>query len=511
MPPDETVERIAQGLLRWGRGSRGWSAVENVYAWTRRRQDASDEREDRRTLAFAFAGPARNLWTAFGFNEHRRVSNHGNSIEYSLGKHLGFAVRMERFGSDPQFMTDGGLGPDELLSGIEDAVGYAISAGNSDSALPQIDVTLLPRPGRPWEGPGTRYYNAVSRIWQEPTKAPPWQAGEYEVEDGNVRVLRSTADWCVLSLRLRAPAGGHGWVRLGNMPCLVTHTFEINPGAPWEPTAQAILRCRGLLYPSLAIGPIPGANYGPCVLVANPYLVLSQITHRKWGVNRWGIPGSILYKAPSRPNVLLFSSDAWTWTTGEMSRGRGVELFRELAGQTDSGYWGDGTMVALGPPRRPANMAPEDVRLITDKRDLVDTIERRFTRWRNNLSFEEFVAVHAGIEAEETVDPDEYRRTGERYAYLEAKAFGIVPFAAFPAAVIPARGGEAYARFLEAAGFRGRLMPIELKRDEQAVYLSRRRKPRYDEQQKMRDSYVKYRYAWRVAALVERELAELQV
>jgi hypothetical protein len=490
VPSPAAIAEVTLRLAAWAKTMLPRGTVRDVAGWIRPARPGWSPR-----AAFAFLGPPFALQRAFGFDfEKAPMVNHGDRLGATLARALGL---------DPgRRLETGEIGLYQFLDGLEHMLKHVPALG-LDPDIDTLDATVIPAPGYPWQGPGTRFFSAAGRRWVEPPP-PPWQGPDAEVEDHETgRMVKSpTVDWCQLSPVIEAPTGGWGHARLKGRSVLVTHVFDLAPGTlPGAATAgdvaRAISRCGGLLRPSLAVGPIPATNFGPAVLVADPMLVLRALKP---------------YRRPrTRYPVALYSTDVWTDTVGALQRSKGAHAWQELTGQTDAWYWMNpatgfeitGSLTGSG---------PQDATEIDRTTMLARVLGQRFRRWRPDLGFDRFVAINEAILGEETQRDEATGRFGfttasDRYAYLEAKADGIVPLAAFTAAVLPTRAGSGFARFLKDAGFRGRILPIDLDDEERAVFFPGRGRAREEH----RDDYVRYRYGWRVAALVARMLPAMDM
>ena len=63
---------------------------------------------------------------------------------------------------------------------------------------------------------------------------------------------------------------------------------------------------------------------------------------------------------------------------------------------------------------------------------------------------------------EQTAVYEERSEEKSRYPYLEAKVNGLMPMSSFPMAAQPAQATDGFARFLDATGFEGELLSVEL-------------------------------------------------
>jgi hypothetical protein len=510
-PPPEALADVARRLLAWARVVFPRGTVRDVFAWVRPAREGFGARP-----AFAFHGPALRLEASLGMREDHLVWNRHHRLDITVCHALGIPQRTPHgpHGStpSPRFFDDSDLGVYSLLSSLESAIEDAPSLG-LDPDTDTVDATVLPEPGYPWEGPGTRFFSAARGRWIEATR-PPWETRPLLVRDpgGTEDILRPVADWCMLAPRAEPVHPGHGEIREGGhsrdgligwaladrTPVLVTHTFEIGDaqsGAPpWRETAREIVRCGGLLFPSLAVGQIPAANFGPAVLVADPILVLRDLKpYRRRG--------------RGMPATALFSTDAWTSNTRQVVLSLAAWLHDQLTGRTDAdSFLGNTHLEILGPELEPQG-GPEDARRIVNTRGMLAEVKARHRFWAPGLSLEAFREKAAAVAEAEYADRT-LRTLALRYAYLEAKARTIVPMGAFLACYVPRVEARSFRAFLKAAGFKGAVHLVDLDEAETRVYFPGPRRERLPD---VEQDWIRYRYAWKIAARVQHDYAPREV
>ena len=311
-----------------------------------------------------------------------------------------------------------------------------------------IGVSLIPAPGYPWPAPDG-YYSAKKGRWLDAPR-PDWLLPESVVDESR-HINSPGINLCEL---FREPLGyemGAEVVRYGRKGddfFLVTHAMGTIEGttrygsveglAGWEQNAKKVMECGGLIFPSLAIGPIPATNFGVGVLIADAGVVLKSL---KPNLKRGMSPPSAVY-----------SSDAWSGRTGDFFADTAVAAFEQLHGHSDYMYYTDLNIWPLGAPRAwalagPGSVAEEVYKVSTLKREL----KERFQLWTRDLSPEDTEELMADVSL-----------TKARYGYLEAKVNGLMKLGEFPFAAVPPQQEEGFRRFLDITGFAGELLVVDL-------------------------------------------------
>lgn len=426
---ERALEAQAQFLYAVGKDlfPRGW--VRDAVAWldtapdTRGRLHRGDPPAEPR---FAWVMPPDKL---------ARTLRSEDGFEMPVtGRQVAQAVR--RHGGSPGiFEYEYGMVAGDFLDRVPSAFPkWPADTLDEHGYPPSARMTFVAEPGYPW--PTEQYYSARSGRWLRPTR-PEWLLPDRIV---NTSVDSYGVDLC----RLFKPEHGHELDavlgRYGRKPSdvfMVTHAMgaNVSPQA-WAERTRGVERCGGLLFPSLAVGPIPATNFGPCVLIADVGVVVNSLKpFRSRGVSSL---------------VHVFDTDAWSGRTADFLSDAAVSAFEQLHGHADYVYIFDTNVWSLGPPRE-AFVGPE----VADRLDRAAQLKRelatRFRLWRRDLEPEEIERMQ-----------DTIALTKARYGYLEAKVAGVLPIRAFPVAVAPrGRSGE-FERFLDATGFEGDFLEVEL-------------------------------------------------
>ena len=468
-PIGERESRAAAELLAWARATLGRTAARDVYCW----------RSPGGTLRLAIAGDARGLYRKLGFAEGSRVTNRGRWLDLTIAAALG--VEMEELvergavvGVDPDLTHldhHDRLGPGEFLESIDRAVAFSLGLDEPQ----EVESTVIPDPGHPWDGPGTTYYSAARRSWVTPER-PRWELTGEAAKPGELRRSpRPVADWCALARRSADAPAGAGVSIPGEPPIFVTHTFVLDATWPWREAARGVARCGGLLFPSLAVGPIPASNFGPCSLFADPSIVTRGLSRR----------------GASERDAVLYATDAYTATTARLVGEMAARLYDELTGRTSSDtymFGGEPHLYALGPPADADG--PVGNRVVRTEDGMRKALAARFKVWgaRGPLGPDEF----ARADARSRRGASGLGRSAHEFAYLEAKASTVVPMGAFPLAVVPDFASHDYRWFLRACGHRGDVLVRPCSAAEREAF-------GHAEMPPLRRENIVYNYAWSVA------------
>jgi hypothetical protein len=485
LPADHPLIAAAPKLYAWAKEAFGNRAVRDVLVWS--------PRPDR--LKVAFYGDARSMLGRFGFADGS-LNNRNRWLDRSFAR--AFDVPLDvRWGTnrstgeqvaiiDPDLShEDDEVGPGAILQAVQNMIRDEIPGLDDPSIV--LDVTLLPDVGAPWYGAGTVYYSGREGRWIAGEK-PPWEVTVTARDPDTSRdVARPGADWCALASRVEAVyERSPGFAMAGASVVMVTHAFDMREGRDHDQTHRDIASCGGLLFPSVAVGPIPAANFGPAVLVADPMTVVG-------GLKPYRQRGAPLL-AP------LYTTDAYTQTTREFRGELSARLYDELTGATDEQLFmlgGRPHLYTLGPPVEHEDDGPEGKRLIQTTSQMLTALRRRFKLWSGPMDAKAFARVMAKVQREDLA------RDANEFAYLEGKVHAVMPMTSFVAAWVPDFGLDAYSAFLRGAGFTG---PIHVMATSEAERHSYLRTAGVDA-----DGLPRYNYAWRVAEQVRAKTRGIEI
>jgi hypothetical protein len=378
------------------------------------------------------------------------INNYKHHLEITLQHALGFDAQPVYWKNTNHVVgVQGGCG--QLLSGdstfigevvdaIETVISYALS--ESEDELEYVRVALMPKEGSPWEfdQDETRYYNAKKRRWLA-TPRPNWLI-ETTVRDHETGqdVAAIGADFCQLMPTIYAPPEGAGpWsMRFSSAiepDILVTHSLDFSRrGLEAEDVAGLIEHCGGLLFPSIAVGHLPAASFGPICLLLDPMVVLTGMKPYRSRRGAWPI--------------VTYNTDAWTSTLSGILRDGSHELYEELTGGWSPGWYGPYHFWTLGPPIVTEKGPGAERQLLLTTKRLRTALSRRVKVWHRDLTPEQI---------------DEFQETLEhyRYPYAEAKTNGIVSTDAIVACFYPVRFEEDALTFLGMIDFRGHAIALD--------------------------------------------------
>lgn len=339
------------------------------------------------------------------------------------------------------------------------ALGEAIGTGTGmDEDVGMVHVTLMPSEGEPWDGEGeTHYYNAKKRKWF--VSAPPSWAVEVYLSPSSVEERSETtalgADFCQLMPVLGHE--GHEYLSavVNDQPFIVTHSMDFGHRGRWTKTgeietvtwqvaADYINACGGLIFPSLAVAPIPASSFGLVSLVFDPSLVLQGLKPYA-GKGRWPI--------------VVYTSDVWTETTSVFIGKASVELAAQLTGQWTPNIYRGEHMYILGPLAELGEDSPSEGRPVHDTKKLAGSLKKRGKIWQRGFTKDEIddIVMRSPPEA--------------RYPYLEAKANGVVSINAISGCVCPDFLADDTEAFLRAIGFGGELIVLPVSDEDQPELL----------------------------------------
>jgi hypothetical protein len=269
---------------------------------------------------------------------------------------------------------------------------------------------------------------------------------------------------------MKADPGGSVMVRdpSKNIDFMVTHAFGFSR-FEWRDISEFINRCGGLLFPSLAVSQLPAATIGEVFFVIDPLVVLQGLRPYHSGQDRWP--------------AILYTADAWTETTGTFVTDAAVITYEQLTGQWNPGASKTKHFYILGPIVESSKGDKDGGSRIEDTETLSEVMKHRSDVWDRNLSKREVMRLANS-------------NTVDMYPYLEAKVNGIVCVDAIVACVVPTFMMGEVGKMLDAIGFNGELLPIELTPDEERAF---------DRKTNLGvDLGILYKYSWRVYDAVSR-------
>jgi len=436
-PPTEEMQRLADGLLRW-RGTSELGA-KDVAVWFK----------GPKHVGIAFVGPAlslqRNALREGAFN------NRYYMLDIDLQRSVGLAGASRagygREVPDMQTMDEPDPYRASVLEGVEQVTKDALGG---EDVIDRVDATVMPDVGAPWapKNDPTPWYSAKKRRLFV-TKRPEWLI-EVELEKGthlaeqyrqtkmlgaNVCLLAPKVERCGDEIVGRLPERRH-------FDFLVTHSFELGHRRHTkdaEAAARTIRECGGLVYPSLAVSPAPATQFGSTVLVVGVKTVLAGLKPYR-GRGAWP--------------VVVYGTDTWTTTTGEVMTLGSIQLYEELTGNRDFGIYAHPHLWTLGAPISSGGPFGDDEkmgRVLNGTKQLGATLIKRAKLWPRDMTEEEMQAAK-----------EQRSATAEYYPIAEAKVNGVLPLTCCPLAVAPKDRAAASQAFLYAAGFKGTMIAVDV-------------------------------------------------
>ena len=390
--------------------------------------------------------------------------------------------------------VDGG---NDLLSRLGNTLGSLdLMEGQPESPF----VTLIPEGGWPWPAQDGVFFSAKAKKLV-PSRKPEWLI-EVPAKESIGREAAYGVDLCMLmgAVPVDGIVDGLGDAMVARFPAediIVTHAVSARGGESssfasesleqWEAAGRSVRSCGGLLFPSLAVGPVPATNFGSCVLIARAGMALQ-------GVKPYRPRGKIL--------VWLYDTDAWTGRVGDYAEGWATSAFNQMHGHSDYMYSIDTNVWTLGAPGGMSlSGGPAIPTPIETLKKLNSELAKRFKVWKRDLTPEQVQKVQAKVAL-----------TQARYAYLEAKVNGLTPMDAYPIAVCPKRHKRKFSAFLDAAGWDGRLEVLDVPDDimdaaEDTEWMDRHvpyGTPGAMDRRQAIETWAAIQYGWHVAEAVRR-------
>lgn len=418
---EQSFIQAAARVFAWVRAVYGTSYAKDVYAY-----------RDHSVWCVAVYGSS--------FKLQKMVAGSLRNLDYRLdqmlSRALGFDMKVEKYERSsriryvsPQFFSsDGEISFPEIVEGVEGGLRELLG---EDAA---VRFTVIPEGGEPYADGPTRYYSVAKRKFLTSVK-PSWVTSvTFRDRREDKVVTLPGANFCAVAAPLRATRSGYAGMRSSrdDMPVIVAHSLEFADYRVTMATAKLIRECGGMLFPSLSVGTLPAANFGPLVLIADPAVVMD-------GIKPWRKRGAW--------PVTVYSTDTWTVRTADLVGHASRVLYEQLTGQWDVTYYTQLHLWTLGPP---IEQGPAGGRVLGDIGALLRATRRRMKPW---------MKIH-------TVDQlkrhkESSSQTESWYGYLEAKVNSVLPMEWFVAAVGPSWLTSSARTWLREAGFRGRLMSVE--------------------------------------------------
>ncbi len=351
---------------------------------------------------------------------------------------------------------DGGEHLEDFLSNLSHAIRDVLIAGGESVEEESIRCTLLALPGYPYtEGVTGKIYSAKQK--KEITAARPVYMTTVE-NDSHEKV--TGVNFCKF-LPVVCASGKSAIVGRFNdgMDFIVTHATMMAQHVKASGDAAEILKgCPGMLFPSLATGLIPAANFGETILVIRPDVIL---------------PSMKPYKERGQYSALTYSTDVWTETAGSFVGSIAAKAWQQLHG--DVNWYYTSHLYTLGPDIKEEGFGGENVRVISSTKLLGTVLRKKFKKWKRDLN-------------EEQVTELGDQPSGERYAYLESKLNIILGWDCVPFAVAPQQWADKISANLGSFGFKGKILAVPLEADMLEALEGRKYGPKTD--------YLIYKYSW---------------
>jgi hypothetical protein len=465
-----TVEAIAQKLRTWDT-LKSYFGVVDVYV---------DETFTQWYIACNALKTERNV-----LRQENGFSN-GHYMNKNFGYHFGIPVTGNGYDTKPMwFHSDEG----EFLADFESELSSAISDVLKREGVEvqhDVECNIIIDPGYPWRGKDEVYFSAKKKKWIKMVK-PEWLIKTKDRDNKDVWAI----DFCQIAQSFCSQGnaiigqfmGGRGVIEyMTGVSYFVTHaTNTVEDKSAGR--SSALARCNGMLFPSLAVGPIPACNFGETVLFANASLPLLEMKPYKSGRGVW--------------KTVTYDTDTWTETLGAFTSredGQGGDIAIAAAKQLHGGVnWVYSPHIwLLGPQIKEEGFADQPAKVLDTTSKLYAQLNRMSSKWVPDMPFEEFDALAAGaIESS--------NRAYDKYAYLECKANGIVTWDCFKLAATPDFLLKSATKTLRSHGYKGEVVPVPVDNVTREAIKGGVLKS------EQRD-YAMYKYAWSVRDAVLQHL-----
>lgn len=329
----------------------------------------------------------------------------------------------------------------EVLTAMERLLAEAITGDPDKNAT----VVLMPDLGEPHVPgqPETPYYSAKTKkvvVGHEPAGTTLGEMDPAEALSEGVEAFAPGGEAYMVDLCRFAKTVDPGptdreliGVFKDGLRVMVTHSFDPT-GSDIAQDADGIVRCAGLIYPSLSVGPIPAVNFGKASLIGLVPPVIQRL--RPYADKKRGA-----YE------LVVYDTDAWTGRTKTMLERGGTILWAQLTGNWSPRPYGEYHMWSLGPA---ITEGPASAKLVRDTKGLHAVIKRITRAWKRGSSHSE---IQGHIDAE----------SKSYYGYGEVKAHGVYPLTAFPVCVASADVAAQAKSFLKQVGWSGDMIVLPKK------------------------------------------------
>jgi hypothetical protein len=460
----EQVKLVGDIMLRVGREIFPRGYLKDVYAW-----------EDGGEYTFAWVMEPEKL-ARFLRSDNKLVP--GEAVLVPRGPYLTRVLRDVGIKYDAFDYERGSISIYTLLTHMANSL-WSLPALEGASGF---DATIIPLPGYPW--PHTYYSSKKGKVIKP--KRPSWLLPENIVDEGH-HIDSPGVNLCKLIEPLYPSDYEMGFqaVEFGAGKSdflIVTHAMgsmdNVTRAGSWDDNVKMVNDCGGLLFPSLAVGPIPAPNFGPFVLVADVGMVLR-------GLKPYREKGTPL---PS----YTYDTDVWSMTTGSFFREAAISAFDQLTGRDDYISYLDLNVWPLGTPQSPELHGPGIADRLSTYAQLKREVRARMRIYKRDLDPDEMAAAFEAVQG-----------TKHRYPYLESKVNAPVEMNSFPLAVAPAQAADGFRAFLRDTGFKGRLLTVDLPDEIADVMRSDWSPEGMDwDQRSVIQAWAHKEYAWHVSDVI---------
>jgi hypothetical protein len=419
-------------------------------------------------------------------NENGGIRSYDYGLNHDFGRLMGIQVTGRGYDTKPMWWhSDDYENPEDFQDGLASALRDIMQAAGLELEG-DVECQTIVDPGYPWRGADEMFYSAKKKKWLKTTK-PEWLIKVKDRDNKDAWAI----DFCQIaqSFCSQSPAiigqfmGGRGVIEyMTGISYFVTHaTDTIHDKSAGR--SSALAKCNGMLFPSLAVGPIPACNFGETVLFASASLPLLEMKPYKEGRGVW--------------KTVTYDTDTWTETLGAFTSredGQGGDIAIAAAEQLhgDTNWYYSNHIWLLGPKIKEEGFSDQPAKVLDTTSKLYAQLNRMASKWTSDMTFEEFDALAEGALASGN-------KAYDKYAYLETKANGIVTWDCFKLAAAPDFMVKDAAKVLRGHGYKGEVIPVPV--DD----VTRNALIKGDLKTEQRN-YVMYRYSWSVRDAVLQHL-----
>lgn len=301
---------------------------------------------------------------------------------------------------------------EDFVEVVKEVIGEAIGISTDE-----FRVTIQPTEGEPWDFKKTKtsYYSVRHKKWFDSSK-PPMVTPKtpYQVEFSGDLIQEPVLDWCKVLPKVES-GGRAALLQANEERYVVSHCFSSLDGLK-----EAISSCKGLLFPSIAVGLISSNNFGPFTLIVDPQVILQGL--KPYRTKKGLFP------------VHVYKTDTWTHKTSAFMGPIGRRALLEWAGYSDGRN--DLQFDLL------LQWDPDETAPLRNTKQLQQRLKALRKRWNHR-------------------DYSRIRAELHEYPYIEAKVNGVLSLSSCSLAFAPKESVPEFKKLLKKGGFTGQVIGLE--------------------------------------------------